>query len=83
MAYPASFYKDPTLGGMQELSHLEWKKQAKAERKRYRAQAGCGGCAHSQPMMGLYACNLGETPGKMGYCGKWHDIRAKKKPSEI
>jgi len=83
MAYPYTYYNDPSCGGADECGWQERRKQLKAERKRFRAETGCGGCYHSEPMMGLYACKIGETPGKAGYCGKWHDIRAKKKPEEI
>ena len=81
--FPESYYHDPSLGGAQELGHIEWKEKAKKERKQYRKEHGCGGCCHSEPMLGVYACGIGETPGQAGYCGEWWDIRAKKKPGEV
>ena len=79
MALPEDYYKSALHGAINLEGQLT-KEQIKAERKAYRDRMGCGGCAYSEEVIGVFMCNLGHTPHSGGWCKNFWDKRTGKLP---
>ncbi len=78
--FPAAYYDDPA-NAQTELKKNEWREKMKADRKLYREQHGCKGCARYDP--GLRLCKDAQTPHDGGFCKHHWDNRPKTLPPEL
>ena len=80
MAFEWWCYSDPSNAVGHLTKRITYDRR-KAERKAYRADKGCKGCARY--VRELDACGAAQNPHKDGFCKWWWDDRVGTKPPEV